>query len=142
MPLLNYNRSLLSNFANSSAVVLTGADQLILEFGLFVPQTPNFVELLTTVGWSVTNVSSVEPNQPTLMLTITQDGVPVATSDQESIEDGPDSPLENLSTFQAVLTNVPTGFHVYRLLARNLMPAQGTITITGPTNISAKVITV
>lgn len=142
MPLVNYNRSLLSNFANSSTFVLTAANQLVLEFGLFVPQTPNFVELLTTAGWTVTNVSPVEPNQPTLMLTITQDGVPVATSDQESIEDQGDEPLENLATFQAVLTNVPTGFHVYRLFARNIQPAQGTITITGPTNISAKVITV
>ncbi|HEX7713215.1 MAG TPA: hypothetical protein VF531_04270 [Bacillota bacterium] len=142
MPLVNYNRSLLSNFANSSTFVLTAANQLVLEFGLFVPQTPNFVELLTTAGWTVTNVSPVEPNQPTLMLTITQDGVPVATSDQESIEDRGDEPLENLATFQAVLTNVPTGFHVYRLFARNIQPAQGTITITGPTNISAKVITV
>ena len=122
--------------------MLTAANQLVLEFGLFVPQTPNFVELLTTAGWTVTNVSPVEPNQPTLMLTITQDGVPVATSDQESIEDRGDEPLENLATFQAVLTNVPTGFHVYRLFARNIQPAQGTITITGPTNISAKVITV
>ena len=142
MPLVNYNRSLLSNFANSSTFVLTAANQLVLEFGLFVPQTPNFVELLTTAGWTVTNVSPVEPNQPTLMLTITQDGVPVATSDQESIEDRGDEPLENLATFQAVLTNVPTGFHVYRLFARNIQPAQRTITITGPTNISAKVITV
>lgn len=141
MALVNYNRSLLSNFANSSTFVLTATNQLVLEFGLFVPQTPNFIELLTTVGWSVTNVSPVEPNQPTLMLTITQDGVPVATSDQESIEDRGDEPLENLATFQAVLTNVPTGFHVYRLFAANIQPAQGTITITGPTNISAKVIT-
>ncbi|MGE5582205.1 MAG: hypothetical protein ACM3X9_06675 [Bacillota bacterium] len=142
MALVNYNRSLLTNFANTSSFVLTGTNQLILEFGLFVPQSTNFIELLTTVGWSVTNVSPTEPNQPTLQLTITQDGVPVASADQESIEDGADSPLENLASFQAVLTNVPAGHHVYRLLALNLMPAQGTITITGPTNISAKVITV
>ncbi|HBW34038.1 hypothetical protein [Desulfosporosinus sp. BICA1-9] len=140
MALLNYNRSILTNFANSSAIVLTGIDQIILEFGLFVAQPINFVELLTTIGWDVTGVSPVPPDQPIIELTIHQDGIPVASINQESIQDGSDSPLENLTTFQAVLTNVAAGHHVYRLLARNLQTAQGTITITGPANISGKVI--
>ncbi len=140
MALLDYNRSILTNFAYSSAIVLTGTDQLILEFGLFVPQPQNFIELLTTIGWIVTNVSISEPDQPILELTIQQDGVVVASINQESIEDGGDTPLENLTTFQAVLTNVLSGHHVYQLFARNLQPAQGTITIIGPANISGKVI--
>lgn len=140
MALLNYNRSLLTNQAYTSAIVLTGTDQLILEFGLFVPQAQNFIELLATVGWIVTDPALLEPDQPVIELTIEQDAAVVASINQESIEDGPDTPLENLTTFQAVLTNVPVGHHVYRLFARNLMPAQGTITIIGPANISGKVI--
>lgn len=140
MALLNYNRSLLTNQANTSAIVLTGVEQLILQFGLFVPQAQNFIELLSTVGWVVTTPSPVEPDQPILELTIKQDGVIVASINQESIQDGGDEPLESLATFQAVLTNVAVGHHVYQLFARNLQPAQGTITITGPANVSGKVI--
>ncbi|MCB8815619.1 hypothetical protein [Desulfosporosinus shakirovi] len=140
MALLNYNRSILTNQTNTSAIVLTGIDQLILEFGLFVSQALNFVELLTTVGWTVTDPSPLEPDQPIIELTIQQDGVVVASINQESIENGSDTPLENLSTFQAVLTNVPAGHHVYQLFARNLQTVQGTITIIGPANISGKVI--
>ena len=140
MALLNYNRSLLSNQANTSAIVLTGIEQLILQFGLFVSQAQNFVELLSTVGWVVTGSSPIEPDQPILELRIKQDGVVVASVNQESIQDGEDEPLENLATFQAVLTNVAVGHHVYELFALNLQPEQGTITITGPANISGKVI--
>jgi len=140
MALLNYNRSILTNFVYSSSIVLTGVDQLILQFGLFVAQPLNFVELLTTMGWTVTGVSPVEPNQPIIELTIQQDGVVVASINQESIGDAGDTPLENLTTFQAVLTNVPAGHHVYQLFARNLQTIQGTITIIGPANISGKVI--
>lgn len=140
MALLNYNRSLLSNQADTSAIVLTDVNQLILEFGLFVSQAQNFVELLTTIGWVVTNTSPLEPDQAIIELTIQQDGVDVASINQESIEDGADTPLENLSTFQAVLTNVPAGHHVYQLFARNQQITQGTITIIGPANISGKVI--
>jgi len=140
MALLNYNRSILTNEANSFSVVLTGVDQLILEFGLFVPQGVNFVELLSTVGWEVTDTSVLEPDQPTIALTIQQDGVVVASALQESIEDGADEDLEMVTTLQAVLTNVPAGHHVYQLFARNTQTAQGTITISGPANISGKVI--
>lgn len=140
MALLNYNRSILTNFANSTAIVLTGADQLILQFGLFVDTPVNFVELLTTMGWVVTGVSLLPPNQPIIELTIQQDGILVASVNQESIENGEDSPLENLTTFQAVLTNVSVGHHVYKLFARNLQTAQGTITLISPANISGKVI--
>jgi hypothetical protein len=140
MALLNYNRSLLSNQTNTSAIVLTGIEQLILQFGLFVPQAQNFVELLSTVGWVVTSPSPIAPDQPILELRIKQDGVVVASINQESIQDGEDEPLENLATFQGVLTNVAVGHHVYELFALNLQPEQGTITITGPANISGKVI--
>jgi len=140
MALLDYNRSILTNFTASTAIVLNAFEQLILEFGLFVEQPLNFVELLTTVGWAVTGVSLLPPNQPIIELSILQDGVLVASINQESIENGEDSPLENLTTFQAVLTNVAAGHHVYQLFARNLQTTQGTITITGPANISGKVI--
>lgn len=105
MALLNYNRSILTNFAFSSAIVLTGTDQLILQFGLFVNQPQNFIELLTTIGWVVTGVILLEPDQAIIELTIQQDGVVVASINQESIEDGAHTPLENLTTFQAVLTS-------------------------------------
>ncbi|EGW37248.1 hypothetical protein [Desulfosporosinus sp. OT] len=140
MALVNYNRSLLTNLTNTTGIVLSGVPLLILEFGLFVAQATNFVELLTTIGWTVTNPSLLEPDQPIIELTILQDGVLVASINQESIQDGGDEPLENLTTFQAVLTNVPVGHHVYQLFASNLQTAQGTITIIGPANISGKVI--
>ncbi|MCO5386512.1 MAG: hypothetical protein NHB14_12910 [Desulfosporosinus sp.] len=38
MALINYNRSILTNIVDTFSVVLTGVDQLILQFGLFVPQ--------------------------------------------------------------------------------------------------------
>lgn len=138
MSLLNYNRSILTNQVDTFSVVLTGVDQLILQFGLFVPQATNFVELLTTVGWQVTGI--VTTLQPTIGLTVFQDGVIVASADQESVSDGEDEDLEMTTTFQAVLTNVPAGHHVYSVFARNIQPDQGTITITGPANISGKVI--
>ncbi|EHQ87709.1 hypothetical protein [Desulfosporosinus youngiae] len=140
MALLNYNRSIVTNVADSFGIVLTGDDQLILQFGLFVPQGVNFIELLSTIGWEVTGVSIVEPDQPTIAISILQDGAVVATANQESIEDGADEDLEMVTTFQAVLTDVPVGHHVYQLFARNTQPEQGTITITGPANISGKVI--
>ena len=43
MALLNYNRSILTNQVDTFTVVLTGVDQLILQFGLFVPQATNFI---------------------------------------------------------------------------------------------------
>ena len=95
-------------------------------------------ELLASIGWQVT--STVTTLQPTIALTIQQDGVVVATTDQESVADGEDEDLEMTTTFQAVLTNVPVGHHVYSLFARNLQTTQGTISITGPANISGKVI--
>jgi len=138
MALLNYNRSLLTNLADSTNVALTGVDTLILEFGLFVSQATNFVELQTTIGWEVVN--TLLTLQPTIQLTIRQDGGIVASANQESVPDGEDEDLEMVTTFQAVLTNVPAGHHVYQLFARNTQAAQGDISITGPANISGKVI--
>lgn len=141
LTVVNYNRSLITNLANTTAVVLSGVPLLILEFGLFVTPPTNFIELLATIGWAVTGVTPPEPNQPIIELTIV-DSVSglVASINQESISNGPDTPLENLATLQAVLTNATVGHHVYQLFARNLQPAQGTITIIGPANISGKVI--
>lgn len=139
MALINYNRSILTNIVDTFSVVLTGVDQLILQFGLFVPQATNFIELLASIGWQVTD--PVATLQPTIELTIEQDGVVVARARQESISDGEDVDLEMVTTFQAVLTNVPVGHHVYSLFARNTQTNQGIITITGPANITGKVIT-
>ncbi|MEL1133841.1 hypothetical protein AAC978_01545 [Desulfitobacterium sp. THU1] len=138
MALLNYNRSLLTNQVDTTFLPLTGLETLVLEFGLFVPQSVNFVELLTSVGWEVVN--PVGSLQPTIRLVVLQDGIAVASVHQESVVDGEDADLEMTTSFQAVLTNVPAGHHVYRLLASNLQPAQGDIVISGPANISGKVI--
>ncbi|MGE4273843.1 MAG: hypothetical protein ACRKFN_12895 [Desulfitobacterium sp.] len=138
MALLNYNRSLLTNQVDTTFLPLTGLETLVLEFGLFVPQSVNFVELLTSVGWEVVN--PIGSLQPTIRLVVLQDGIAVASVHQESVVDGEDADLEMTTSFQAVLTNVPAGHHVYRLLASNLQPAQGDIVISGPANISGKVI--
>ena len=137
--LINYNRSILSNLANSSDVVLTDTPQLLLEFGLFVAQAQNFIELLSTVGWTA---ESRKNKQPTLQLRILQDGVLVASIRQDAAggEEESKSPTNNLSTFQAVLTNVPVGERVYQLFALNENPRRGSITVTGPVNITGKVI--
>ncbi len=50
MALINYNRSILTNIVDTFSVVLTGVDQLILQFGFFVPQATNFIELLASIG--------------------------------------------------------------------------------------------
>ncbi|MBN3527437.1 hypothetical protein [Paenibacillus apiarius] len=138
--LINYNRAILSNLADSSDIILTDTPTLLLEFGLSVTQTPNFVELLSTVGWTA---ESRKNKQPTLQLRILQDGVLVASIRQDAVdsEEGSNSPSNNLSTFQAVLTNVPVNQqHVYQLFALNENPRHGSITVTGPVNITGKVI--
>lgn len=138
MALVSYNRSLLTNEVDTFSIQLTAFDQLILQFGLFVPQATNFVELLASIGWQVT--ATVGTLQPTIALTILQDGFVVGSTHQESVPDGEDEDLEMSTMFQAVLTNVPVGHHVYSLFASNLQPDQGTISITGPANITGKVI--
>ncbi|WP_462406855.1 hypothetical protein [Gracilibacillus sp. Marseille-QA3620] len=67
-----------------------------MEFGLFIDNPVNFVELLTTVGWDVTNVetSMGQPNQPTLLLEVRLDGTTVGSTTQESISNNEDEPLE------------------------------------------------
>ncbi|MCM3339893.1 hypothetical protein M3650_14960 [Paenibacillus sp. MER TA 81-3] len=137
--LINYNRSLLSNLADSSDVRLTDTPTLLLEFGLFVAPPTNFIELISSVGWTA---DSRKNEQPTLQLRILQNGVLVASIRQDATDsaEGADCSSNNLSTFQAVLTNVPVGERVYQLFALNENPRHGSITVTGPVNITGKVI--
>ncbi|WP_019423902.1 hypothetical protein [Paenibacillus sp. OSY-SE] len=137
--LINYNRSLLSNLADSSDVRLTDTPTLLLEFGLFVAPPTNFIELISSVGWTA---DSRKNEQPTLQLRILQNGVLVASIRQDATdsEERANCSSNNLSTFQAVLTNVPVGERVYQLFALNENPKHGSITVTGPVNITGKVI--
>ncbi|MCE5172119.1 hypothetical protein LQV63_22820 [Paenibacillus profundus] len=137
--LINYNRSLLSNLADSSDVRLTDTPTLLLEFGLFVAPPTNFIELISSVGWTA---DSRKNEQPTLQLRILQNGVLVASIRQDATdsEERANCSSHNLSTFQAVLTNVPVGERVYQLFALNENPKHGSITVTGPVNITGKVI--
>jgi hypothetical protein len=141
MPLVNYNRSFLTNLDNGAAVPIDSTPDLILEFGLFVSPATNFVELITSVGWEVTNVTATPPDQPILHLDVRMDGISVGSAEQESISNDEDAPLEMTTTFQTILTNVSTGFHVLQVLASNPQDLQGDITLTGPVNITGKVIT-
>lgn len=141
MPLKFYNRSFLTNFDNGVAVPIDSTPMLILEFGLDVTDEDNFVELLTTVGWEVTNVTATPPDQPILRLVVRMDGVIVGSAEQESISNDEDTPLEMTTTFQTVLTDITTGSHAIQVFASNPQDLQGDITLTGPVNISGKVIT-
>ncbi|MBB6733499.1 hypothetical protein [Cohnella zeiphila] len=137
---LNYNRAQLSNFADSSSILIGTANVLLAEFGLFEPAGTQFIQLQTTVGWNVTDVSPVPPDQTLLQLTIFRDGVPIASAEQESISNEEDTPLENLASFQTIIRSTTVGHHVYQLFALNEQPEQGTITVTGPVSISAMAI--
>ncbi|UQD51864.1 hypothetical protein C0971_07280 [Bacillus methanolicus] len=136
--LLNYNRSA-NNIANSASTPFVGTPLLLAEFGLFVPQATNFVELIATVGWSSVP-SALEPNQSEVEFFINQDNIRVVSTREEAPTDGSDPPLFVTTTFQGVLTNVSTGHHVYQLFAQNLQDTQSSTTIVGPVTISGKVI--
>lgn len=141
---VNYNRSLQTNTAGTIVVPLPAfpAEVVLAEFGLFVPATAsvNFVELIATVGWQ----STPTPNtgQPLAKFFIYQDNVQVALANQEppANNDGTATPVDNTTTFQAILTNVPVGHHVYQLRAQNFEPAEGTLNAFGPITISGSVI--
>lgn len=138
--LLNYNRSA-NNIALSDATPFVGTPLLLAEFGLFVPQATNFVELIATIGWDGIP-GAVEPNQSEVEFFITQDNIRVVSAQEEVAADGAamDANTFVTTTFQGVLTNVSTGHRVYRLFAQNLAPVQSTTTIRGPVTISGKVI--
>ena len=142
MALINYNRSILTNLRNGVSIPVTSTPRRIMEFGLFIDNPVNFVELLTTVGWDVTNVESRsnQPNQPTLQIEVRMDGTTVGSTTQESISNNEDEPLEMTTKFQTVLTNVSAGHHVFQVFVSNTQPEQGDITISGPANVSGKLI--
>ncbi|MRN52357.1 hypothetical protein [Paenibacillus monticola] len=137
--LVEFARSIQTNLDNGVIVPINATSTLILEFGINVPTATNFVELITTVGWQVTNVFATPPDQPTLFLQILLDGVVVGSTEQESISNDEDEPLVMTTTFQTILTNISVGFHTFQVFASNPEDLQGDITITGPVNITAKV---
>ena len=102
MALINYNRSILTNLRNGVSIPVTSTPRRIMEFGLFIDNPVNFVELLTTVGWDVTNVESRsnQPNQPTLQIEFRMDGTTVGSTTQESISNNEDEPLEMTTNFK------------------------------------------
>jgi hypothetical protein len=138
--LVNYARSVSTNNDNGVIIPIDSTPTLILSFGMGVPTANNFVELITSVGWQVTNVFATPPDQPKLFLQVVMDGVVVGSTEQESISNDEDEPLEMTTTFQTILTNVPVGFHSFQVFASNPEDLQGDITITGPVNITGKVI--
>ncbi|KGE18065.1 hypothetical protein [Paenibacillus wynnii] len=137
--LVEFGRSLQTNLDNGVIVPINATPTLILSFGINVPTATNFVELITTVGWQVTNVFATPPDQPKLFLQVLMDGVVVGSNAQESISNDEDGPLEMNTTFHAILTNVSVGFHAFHVFASNPEDLQGDITITGPVNITGKV---
>lgn len=141
MPLAFYNRSFQTNLDNGVAIPVSETPLKILEFGLQVVNPVNFVELITTVGWSVTDVTFTPPDQPVLRLEVRRDDVIVGSAEQESVSNSEDEPLQMTTTFQTILTNVPTGHRIIRVFASNPQDLQGDITLTGPVNITGKVIT-
>jgi hypothetical protein len=138
--LVRYARSVQTNLDNGVINPIDSTPKLILSFGMGVPTASNFVELITTVGWQVTNVFATPPDQPKLFLQVVMDGTVVGSTEQESISNDEDEPLEMTTTFQTILTNVPVGFHAFEVFASNPEDLQGDITLTGPINITGKVI--
>lgn len=137
--LIEFARSLQTNFDNGVAIPINATPTLILAFGMSISTATNFVELTTTAGWQVTNVFATPPDQPKLLLQVLMDGVIVGSAEQESISNDEDEPLEMTTTFQTILTNVSVGFHSFQVFASNQEDLQGDITITGPANITGKV---
>ncbi|WP_458122695.1 hypothetical protein [Paenibacillus sp. Z3-2] len=133
--LLNYNRAALTK-----PIIPVGTDPtLFLEFGLYVPQASNFVELIATFCWNATLEGNI--NSPRIFIEITQDDVPIDLNIAQDSSTGFDDTLTlNVTTFQQILTDVPTGHHVYKLYARNLQPAEGSIIAVNLVNLSGKVI--
>ena len=141
MALVNYNRSLLANTRNSSSIPVTSTPQRVLEFGLFVENPVNFVELLTTIGWRATRTSFVPSGEnATLLIEVRLDGVTVGSTTQEAVAEERQNMIDMSTTFQTVLTNVTAGHRVFQVFVSNTLPSRGTITLTGPANISGKVI--
>jgi hypothetical protein len=138
--LVNYGRSFWTNVDNGAIIPIDSTPKLILSFGMVVPTATNFVELITSVGWQVTNVFATPPDLPKLLLQVVRDGIVVGSTEQESISNDEDEPLEMTTTFQTILTNVPVGFHAFQVFASNPEDLQGDITLTGPVNITGKVI--
>jgi hypothetical protein len=131
----------MTNFQGGDAVPIDSTPFKILEFGLDTLNTSqNFVELITTVGWQVTNVSATPPDQPIIFLQVRMDGNIVGSAVQESISNNEDEPLRMVTTFQTSLSNVSPGFHVIQVFASNPQDLQGDVTLTGPVNITGKVI--
>lgn len=137
--LVEFARSLSTNLDNGVIIPIDSAPTLILEFGINIPTVTNFVELTTSVGWEVTNVFATPPDQPILFLQVLMDGIVVGSTEQESISNSEDEPLEMTTTFQTILSNVSVGFHAFQVFASNPEDLQGDITITGPVNITGKV---
>lgn len=137
--LVEFARSIQTNLDNGVIIPINATSTLILEFGINVPTATNFVELITTVGWQVTNVFATPPDQPVLFLQVLLDGVVVGSAEQESISNDEDEPLEMTTTFQTILTNISVGFHTFQVFASNPEDLQGDITLTGPVNITGKV---
>ncbi|UQZ36957.1 hypothetical protein C2I18_27540 [Paenibacillus sp. PK3_47] len=137
--LVEFVRSIMTNLDNGAIVPVDGSPKLILEFGVNIPVATNFVEFTTTVGWQATYLFVTPPQLPKLLLQIYMDGILVGSAEQKSIPYDEDELIEMTTTFQTVLTNVSTEFHVVQVYASNPEDLQGDITLTGPVNITGKV---
>ena len=140
--LLNYNRSANNISRSGPFSLIPGTPLLLAEFGLFVPQSVNFIELISTVGWEAFTDTVGPGLQSEISFFITQDNVVVFSTHEEAPGDPVtiDGNLSVTTSFQGVLTNVATGHHVYRLFVQNLEPTQNTNMVIGPVTISGKVI--
>ena len=137
---MNYNRSA-NNIWGTRLTSVNATPLLIAEFGLFVSQPENFVELIATIGWSGIPIPS-GGDQAEVEFVITQDNIRVVSTQEEPPGDtsGGDADIFQTTTFQGVLTNIPTGHHVYRLFITNLDTTQSDIFVLGPVTMSGKVI--
>lgn len=137
--LVEFARSVNTNLSFGPTIPIDGTQRLILEFGMPISASSNFVELTTTVGWLVTNVFATPPVQPTLLLELRLDGILVGSAEQSAIPADEDETVRMTTMFQTILTDLPEGYYAFQVFASNLEDLQGEINLGGPTHITGKV---
>ncbi|MEK4060236.1 MULTISPECIES: hypothetical protein [unclassified Paenibacillus] len=103
---LNYNRGLISNFAGSASLPANSII-LLIEFGIFVNQASNFLEVSTSVG-----VLTDSESGALVTINVNMDSNPIGTTGTIFI-----NPSNSVITYNIVLTDVSIGHHVIQILA-------------------------
>lgn len=125
---LNYTRANATNFSDTISVPLTaGVEVLLLEWGHFVPQGTQFIEVNSCIGWEGADFNeSVE-------FRLYQNGTLIATADDAADDIGANNDV--VTHFKSILTSAPNIHNVFQLRAELIEGV--TATVEGPLTASA-----